>query len=185
MRIHYEEDRANPRAAAEPCARGRSLREYGDDDRRGRDADAYTPVVSMPPLRKQRTSLRKHIARVIIFVAVANLAYTLVTRAADFPAVVRSALRYAAVAWLTASVLAERPSACGYPCTQPHSASCLTCLLACQMGSPTFDWNQRAHRDSYHGQGKQHRPVCARWTLRACSWWCLMLSLLLCASECP
>ena len=49
----------------------------------------------MPALRKPRTSARKHIARAVILVAVLNLVYTVVTRAADLPAVFRSALRRA------------------------------------------------------------------------------------------
>ena len=47
----------------------------------------------MPPLRRQRSSVRRIIARVIIYAALANLLYTLVTRAADLPAIARDALR--------------------------------------------------------------------------------------------
>ncbi len=49
----------------------------------------------MPPLRRQRSSARRIIARVIIYTALANLLYTLVTRAADLPAIARDALRRA------------------------------------------------------------------------------------------
>jgi len=67
----------------------------------------------MPPLRKPRTSARKHIARAIILVAVLNLVYTVVTRAADLPAVFRGALRCAA--WRVAA------PACTPACLRSHT----------------------------------------------------------------
>jgi len=78
----------------------------------------------MPPLqRKPRTSARKHIARVIVLVAVLNLVYTVVTRAADLPAVFRGALRCA-------------PRRCGAGlCTPAAHAQHMTCNVAAARGS--------------------------------------------------